>query len=362
MSRRPRRHQQGGSRRISILLEIAAQTETATLIRCAVACKTLRREIIQPDFIRRVCNERDGIVPATLTLGFLAESTFHLLHPATPITVSLAADHLVPFLTRTAAGLLEQYRPLTSRGGLVLLERRCVNMRRWSERRSDMCVYDPMTNSRAFFPFPSEVRSGRYEHRGHVDHLIKYVLLTAADDGVGCSFFLVAADIMSCSNERVPLRVQTLSSVDGGGEWGPVAIVYNPARPGSIPLQHDNAAIVVDGVIHWLLVLSNHILTYNINTATAGGWRRRTVVDMKGTLLRSLMIRKEWDDHAIELESSGDQRSGVVLLRLSGPGGRNELLVLDMETMKTRWVGNVSGLPFEVNLTSRVTAMKAFLD
>ncbi|TVU32300.1 hypothetical protein EJB05_24025, partial [Eragrostis curvula] len=349
-----------------ILLEIAAQTDTATLIRCAAACKTLRREIIQPDFIRRVCNERDGIVPPTLTLGFLApESTFHLLHPATPATVSLAADHLAPFLTRTAAGLLEQYRPLTScRGGLVLLERRCVNMRRWSERRSDMCVYDPMTNSRAFFPFPSEVRSGRYEHRGHVDHLIKYVLLTAADDGVGCSFFLVAVDIMSCSNERVPLRVQTLSSADGG-EWGPVA---NGAFPCS---TYDNAAIVVDGVIHWLLVLTNHILTYNISTATAGlvrlpvdtnycvseyclgsstdgklclftmdgfklfiwllsqspagGWRRRAVVDMKVTL-RSLMIRKEyWDDHAIELESCGDQRSGVVLLRLSGHGGRNAL-------------------------------------
>ncbi|TVU32285.1 hypothetical protein EJB05_24009, partial [Eragrostis curvula] len=249
-------------------------------------------------------------------------------------------------------------------------------MRRWSERRSDMCVYDPMTNSRAFFPFPSEVRSCRYEHRGHVDHLIKYVLLTAAEDGVGCSFFLVAADIMSCSNERVPLRVQTLSSADGGGEWGPVAIVYNPARPGSIPLQHDNAAIVVDGVIHWLLVLSNHILTYNINTATAGLVRLPVDTNYcvpewvevahgsryEGYTLRSLMIRKEWDDHAIELESSGDQRSGVVLLRLSGPGGRNELLVLDMETMKTRWVGNVSGLPFEVNLTSRVTAMKAFLD
>ncbi|TVU32284.1 hypothetical protein EJB05_24008, partial [Eragrostis curvula] len=305
-------------------------------------------------------------------------STFRLLHPATPATVSLAAGHLAPFLSRTTAGLLERYRPLTSRGGLVLLERWCVNMSRW-----DMCVYDLMTNNRAFFPLPSEVRSGRYEHRSDlldVNHLIKYALLTVADDGVGSSFFIVAAAIINRVNERVALRVQTLSSADGG-EWGPVAYLNNPARPWSVPLHHDNATVVIDGVVHWLLVLSNDILTYNISTATTGlirlpvdanyrvsdsclgsspdgklclftmdghtlsiwllsespggAWMWRAVVDMKVTL-RSLLSLKEWDNHWIVLESYGDQRSGAVLLRLLVAGGRNELLVLDMETMQTR--------------------------
>ncbi|OEL13179.1 hypothetical protein BAE44_0025802 [Dichanthelium oligosanthes] len=109
-------------------------------VRCAAACKALRPEILHPDFIRRVCSGPDGIVPSRLLLGFL-DKTFHLVHPATPATVSLAQDHLAPFVSRSAAGLiLEQYRPLKSRGGLILLERRSINWQRWSERRSDVCV------------------------------------------------------------------------------------------------------------------------------------------------------------------------------------------------------------------------------
>lgn len=70
---------------------------------------------------------------------------------------------------------------------------------------------------------------------------------------------------------------------------------------------------------------------------------------------------KEMGEHWIELESSGDQRTGAVLMRVHGPcsGPRKELVVLDTETMRTRRVGEISGIPFAVNLRSRVTAMRA---
>ncbi|KAK3152874.1 hypothetical protein QOZ80_2BG0164750 [Eleusine coracana subsp. coracana] len=249
------------------------------------------------------------------------------------------------------------------------------------------------------------------------------VLLTATADGIGCSFSVIAADIMSCHNDRfpgrddrVPIRVQTLSS-DDDGEWGHLAVVPNPAPPGSIPLNGDNdAGVVIDGVIHWLLLLSNHnILTYTVSTSTAGlirlpvdrlpaswcveesclgsspdgklclftvdglrvsiwmmstslaptggsAWTRRAIVDMWGTLRLMSIPMKEMEEHWIELESSGDQRTGAVLVRVHGGGsgdGRKDLVVLDMVTMRTRRVGEISGISFQVSPRSRVTAMRA---
>ncbi|KAJ1274311.1 hypothetical protein BS78_05G052500 [Paspalum vaginatum] len=126
-----------------LLLEIVARSDAVTLVRCAACCKPLRRDILNPVFIRRVCHggpDGAAVVPPHL-FGFLripekvtvaAESRatpppsacFTLACPATP-----AAAHLAPFFSRggEAGGLLalaRSYEFLTSRNGLAVLRRR----------------------------------------------------------------------------------------------------------------------------------------------------------------------------------------------------------------------------------------------
>lgn len=241
---------------------------------------------------------------------------------------------------------------------------------------------------------------------GHLDHLHSHVLLTAAD-GIGCAFQVIAADMLTGTRASFPFRLQTVSSSDAG-KWGPVVYVRNPGPPGSMAVERDNGAVFVDGVVHWLILLSTHVLTYDVGTDKAGliplpvdhlpvnwrpsesclgsspdgknlwlltvdgfrvsvlslsprsvqgaGWTSHRDVDVE-----SLLNPWEWEeDNWVELKSSGDQRSGAVLMRLHTSCGKEELLVLDTETMETTRVGEISGLPFEVNLSSRLTSMKIF--
>lgn len=114
-----------------------------------------------------------------------------LVHPATPAAASFSEKHLAPFMSHSATDLLDQYKPVTSRGALVVLHRRHINRRKRSRRRSDLCVYDPMTGERTFLPDPPGI--GAYSYFGDIH---TYVLLTAAH-GIGCSFQLLVAYMTS---------------------------------------------------------------------------------------------------------------------------------------------------------------------
>ncbi|RCV43533.1 hypothetical protein SETIT_9G301600v2 [Setaria italica] len=159
-----------------LILEIAARSEADTLFRCAAACKlssfgarssALRLSVASAE--RRTASCRRGF-SASLTRHSPSST------PSTPAAASFAEESLAPFVSRSAADLLEQEYE-----ALVVLER----------SESDMCVYDPMTGGRTFLPLPPDV--------GRDDHLYTtctYVLLTAADGiGIGCSFLLLAADL-----------------------------------------------------------------------------------------------------------------------------------------------------------------------
>lgn len=134
-----------------------------------------------------------------------------------------------------------------------------------------MCVYDPMTGGRTFLPLPPDV--------GRDDHLYTtctYVLLTAADGiGIGCSFLLLAADLAGLHQARSCarcIRVQTVSS-DAGGEWSPVTVARAPRLPRCLAStgDHYDVAVVLGGVVHWLL--HDYVLTYDVSTATVGRMR-----------------------------------------------------------------------------------------
>ncbi|TVU44132.1 hypothetical protein EJB05_03565, partial [Eragrostis curvula] len=335
-----------------------------------------------------------------------------------PAAASFAVNSLAPFVSRSAGGdgfLLERYEAVTSRGGLVLLERREINRRRRSERRSDMCVYDPMTNARVFFPFPPDINRNPL----YFSCVYTYVVLTAAD-GIGCAFTVVAADmsgLLDCSGD---ISVQTISSSSdaAGGHcgWSPIKLVrIHGAPPWSTPVDVGNAAVVVGGVIHWLMRVCEHILTYDVKTGRAGkielpedrrqfenwnasgpklklspdgkltllfmsefrvyvwemlpngGWKRKATIDTEAGVRSQLAGEVELvQSGKLGLMNFGDQRSGAVLLKYyhffkRGAKYRSELLplVLDMETEEIRLI-KAAGITYEVDLASRLSAMKAF--
>lgn len=145
-----------------LLLEIVARSDAGTLVRCAAASNLLRREILSPPFLRRVCHDGpDAIVPRSSVVGFLhrrrkhddneAHCCFSLAHPATPAAASLVEHRLAPFMSRVAPDVLHEYKAVACHGGLVALRRRDPNWRRRSQRRADICVYNPMTGQRSFF-------------------------------------------------------------------------------------------------------------------------------------------------------------------------------------------------------------------
>ncbi|KAL6641548.1 hypothetical protein ACP70R_019729 [Stipagrostis hirtigluma subsp. patula] len=383
-----------------VLLEIVALSDADTVVRCAASCRPLRRSILSPDFLRRVRDDRDGVLPSSGgLLCFLDKTTatLSLVHPApaaAPAAASFVESHLSPFVSRSATDLLEHYSPVTSRGGLVLLEqlRSADGRRQRSRDRCDMCVYDPMTGGRAFLPYPPDIGWDR----------CTYVLLTAADDGVKADPFLLLAVDTAGLEDCLPFGARTVSPDANGGKWGPVAYSFHPNMPKGNLVGHDNSAVVLNGVVHWLMSDADHVLTYNVDTSAVGSirlpsrgllldnwraeesrlwssedgrlglltmneltvsvwmllaggvWARHVELDTTA-MVRSLMDPAELARHYwVDLESSGDQRSGVVLMRLQVHGGRDEALALDMATRQIHGIGDKSGVPCVVDMASRL--------
>lgn len=188
-----------------------ARTNPSTIVCCAAVCKDLRRDVLSPSFIRRV-TQPDGILPPCM-LAYLymnddvdAPRPLSLVHPVTPTAVSSFDGHLSPYMSRHTTDLLAKYEPVTSRGGLVLLQRRKI---RFPEHCSKhLCVYDFMTGDRTFFLDPPGISTHR--------DFLTYVLLTTTD-GIGCSFKLLVADVNSILNgTRRNIKVQTATSVNPG--------------------------------------------------------------------------------------------------------------------------------------------------
>ncbi|KAK1669822.1 hypothetical protein QYE76_057981 [Lolium multiflorum] len=392
---------------VDIVLEIVARLDASTLVRCAALCKSLRRDILSPAFLGRD-KPADRIVPPCL-LGYLhtydeenrdepqsPPALFSLVHPCSaPAAVSFSDKHLAPFLSRSAAGLLGRYKPVTSRGGLVVLRRRNINRRKRSERRSDMCVYDPMSGERTFFPIPPDIRTHCYPQP--VEEV--YVLLTAAD-GIDCSFMLLVADFTSFHDSGCTIRAQTISS-DSGGTWAPITYASDPGSPWGFLVECRSAVVLHGGVVCWLST-RNKILMYQVTTLTAGSvklpvtnrdvsqlhlgkspegrlrllvadgfivsvwllspgnaWELKTVMNSEDQL-RVLDPEIPPDDVFLHFRSSGE-RSGTAVLHANGA----ELIVLDVETGNMRKINVITygwkySLLVDVDLPTRLQTMKTF--
>lgn len=403
-----------------LLLEIVARSDVVTVVRSAATCKPLRRDILSPGFIRRVCQHgpNGGVVPPFL-VGYLRvdnkagweRAFFSLVHPATPAATSFFSDdHLAPFLSRRDAaganGLGKRYRPLTSRNGLVVLRRG------WS----GICVYDPMTGNQACLPHPPNIGKG---HRELYGVYYTYVLLTAAD-GIGCSFLVLATDSrVSC------IQAAWSDAADGTSGWGPVISVAEPDRHRGFYCGH-SCAVVLNGLIHWLLCIgyasppNMYIRTYDVprhgtravtttgsievpkaclpdrceesdvhltsspdgrlsllvadrftisvwllsGSGSTGRWARQSVIDTEPIVLPVSL--SEWPSNVDFVTSLAGVRSGAVLLRpfmswdFLNDKGKKGLLLVDVGTEEMRRVNKKKGFPYEVDMEARLSAMKIF--
>ncbi|CAO2042055.1 unnamed protein product [Urochloa humidicola] len=260
-----------------------------------------------------------------------------------------------------------------------------------------MCVYDPVTGERTFFPCPPGFWRHYYRPLGAV-----FVLLTAGD-GIGCTFMLLVAnlnDFMDCS---CTIDIHTMSS-DAVGTWSrPTEYVGDAIRPWHSLEPCREAVVLKGGLIHWLADCCTEILTYDVATskpgsiklplstrcsarylhlgispdgrlrllvadmgfvisvwlhsASGGGWELDSVIDTEEKL-RSL--DPDITLPLIAFKSSGE-KSGVALLQIYGRD--RSLVVLDVETREMHMIANLcrDSLLVEVDLHSRLQTMKAFL-
>ncbi|KAJ1274466.1 hypothetical protein BS78_05G063600 [Paspalum vaginatum] len=416
-----------------LMLEIIARTDAATLVRCAACCKPLRRDILTPDFIRRVCHAGpDGgaaVVPARL-FGYLptrrkftkqAESqgapppaAFSLAHPATPAAADFAEKHLVPVFSRGGGDGIHAltrssaYELFTSRNGLAVFQRSYSVGVPANQR---ICVYDLMTGDRTFI-FGSPEPLGVFK---------TYVPL-AASDGISGSIFLLKADFtglrLSCS-----IKVQTVSwsTDEGSGVWGPAITSAASHRSHGCQLNPCCGVVVLGGSIHWVMRGWTgrgrlHVLTYKVGARTTGiielplerlpkgygefaesnlrlvatggrltmltkeklevsvwvmsadtgNWALNAVIDTESPL-RSLAPEMPQPPLSppypwILFQSSGE-RSGVLTFSVKTQHRFHGIIVLDIETKEMHRVDgemDLYAIPFEVDLESRLLAMKTF--
>uniref|UniRef100_K3ZMP2 F-box domain-containing protein n=1 Tax=Setaria italica TaxID=4555 RepID=K3ZMP2_SETIT len=240
-----------------LVLEVVARSDVATLLRCAASCKPLRRDILNPAFIRR-----PGRVP-----GFPANALRPGASSDARRGVPLGEAPRAVRVPRRRRRLRRPPGPLRARDvapRLVVLRRRHADV----PRELGICVYDPMNGGRAFLPDPPEM--ARYSPD---DGFSTYVLLTASD-GIGCSFLLLAADFTMLLYPARSVKVLTVSSPDaGGGEWSPVTSAATHRRSHCSLLHADCSAVVLGGAVHWVMYGTGyhlHVLTYDVRAATAG--------------------------------------------------------------------------------------------
>ncbi|KAK3149897.1 hypothetical protein QOZ80_3AG0224400 [Eleusine coracana subsp. coracana] len=362
-----------------LLLEIVARTDAETIVRCTATSKPHRRDIIRPDFIRRVCHEHGGVVPAFL-LGFVhayeanampqPPAHFSLAHPETSAAASFSKKHILRPLSRsTGADLLRCYVPLTSRHGLIAFCRRHIH----HDWRTDICVYNPFTGDRTFFSRPPDINHCSTH---------QYVLLTAAD-GIGCSFLLLAMDYI---NVHMPyyVKIQTVSS--GTAEWeAAMTMATHPplsatsslnhvAVPSSLGFQKFNLHLASSPDGRLRLLVSNRLkVSVWLLLPTGDEWERQCTIDTEAivsSLVPDLAQHLLLPDRMIEFVGSG-VKSGAVLLRPSTmtrveDSEEDRFVLLDLETMEMRRViikknhWDSSSFRYEVDLASRLAAMKSF--
>ncbi|XBH66192.1 hypothetical protein VPH35_119643 [Triticum aestivum] len=215
-----------------LLLEITARSDIRTLIRCAALCKLLRRDILDPSFIRRVTQH--GIVPPCILAYLQMPALFlSLVHPTMPSAVLFSDHHLLPSMRRDTSDIVGDCYPVT-----------------------DLCVYDPITGHRTFLSKPPGIPYNSVSFH-------KCVLLMAAD-GIDCSLLIFVGSLNTSFPRAVIVQIFTSLT----NTWGPI-LTHGDFAILWLEVGFD-AVVLHGGVIHWLTHDGGKILTYDVCIAMPG--------------------------------------------------------------------------------------------
>ncbi|CAL5084554.1 unnamed protein product [Urochloa decumbens] len=265
---RPRKRQTP-SLPLDIVLEIAARTDPATLVRCASTCGDMRGRVADPAFRRRLRlrHAADRFVPSLLRghleVRYLSDYRSVALHlvditgagDTTTARLPTAADGFPPHPDGKTAG--RQHQPLASRDGLLL-----VRTTDWQPPHDELRVCDPATGRSQALP-PEPTFPGAAQKNWD-----PYVLLVgdggAAVDGVRP--FQVLKVNLVMSGHHCYLEIQTFSSEDVA--WGSYAEIRTPHLHGSSLLRRVTP-LVADGAVYWLCVTKSAAYVLNLHISTA---------------------------------------------------------------------------------------------
>ncbi|KAF8670377.1 hypothetical protein HU200_050679 [Digitaria exilis] len=325
---------------LDILLEIAARSDPATLIRCAATCRDMRPDDPAATFRFRLRLRHTGgrfVLP--LLRGHLTGPTYR----PTPWLLggeetSRYDDH--QYLLDTTAAMATkltrlvfppppphgepnketfEFEPLDSRGGLVLLALTTTTSSDNTYRRH-LRVCDPVTRHSHTFPLAGTPLSS---------YGCSYVLFVGGESGgAGQPSFRV----LEASLDVLCLRIQTYSSEHGA--WGPRTSVPTPGLDDvgyDYHLAADSKPLVVGDVVHWLYLTpsSTHVIMLHVGATSARA---------KVTTLPASFPRAPYSPRYTSDWSYGGRRRKhySYLLATATPGGTPVVLVADDEKV-TAW-------------------------
>ncbi|TVU44772.1 hypothetical protein EJB05_04243, partial [Eragrostis curvula] len=223
---------------VDLLHEILAHLDTTTIVRCTAICKLIRRAVLDPGFQHRIALRADA------KEAFLLGVSYALLDSPYSNSPVISVGQAPRQNPRFDSYLLESFKPVASRGGLVILRPR----RAESFSRPDLRVCNTLTGQTSSIPSPGTVH-------------VEYPLALFAVGDSGRSFKLLAADKY--------LRTQTFSTDDG--QWGPVVKASRPRGIAELTPFHDLGDPVVLGgtVIHWMYTSRKEVVALDISTTNA---------------------------------------------------------------------------------------------
>ncbi|KAJ1279704.1 hypothetical protein BS78_04G175200 [Paspalum vaginatum] len=268
---------------LDLLLEILARSDPVTIVRGDATCKLLRLHVTGADFrgrlLQRPADER------FLVGLFYRRHRGHKVR-VSPLTSAAAASpsHRPPIpvaslMSRTCSDdLFDSHRVVASSDGLLVLTTRRPARFGEPERPCRVCVCNPATGERAFFPVPTTVSGDLY---------VLLPLQDRDDDGRRAvelsSFRLLAAD-------QRALRTQTLSSVEG--RWSPVTTSPDiPILSHCFTEPRQQFPVVLGGgggggggiwLYRQVLMRIYHVVALDVRTGQA------TSIDVPGACVRSL--------------------------------------------------------------------------
>ncbi|CAN6353223.1 unnamed protein product [Urochloa humidicola] len=300
MPRKQPRRCKHASLPLDLLLEIAARTEPATLVRCAATCKELRRHIANPVFHGRL-RRGERFVPSLLRGCLVSRYRYDLelldntTADATKLLSAATCTCFPPATDGEAA--VKCCRPLAARDGLVLL---CGSTKILDLGRK-LCVCCPATGRCQ--ALPPEPRG--YSH---------YVLLVGGDGqgggAVGRPFQVLKVHFVK-PGRKCYLQIDRFSSEQGA--WAPPVRVSNPLfnSGGLNILPRPGNSVVIGDTVHWLYWQGR--TTYYVLKLHVSAALRVTVAELPESF-RSTCSYLRWKTPQILLATSPAGRSLTVLV------------------------------------------------